>query len=186
MLLQTLQLRDLIDRITHDGCSSVEMSLAQPTATLHSVKQMVNVGETEFLDRIKVFKWRDVFMEMAVKILQHKGGLPWEFRQHGSYISICIVPTSQNRRRQPTIVFFRSESDTLICVTPFVPQLHCPIRMGEILTGQLLFTPRTSRRAQNMSILLGRPLLALSTNPKRGEPCDSHIASSILFIRPRY
>lgn len=82
--------------------------------------------------------------------------------------------------------FFRSESDTLICVTPFVPQLHCPIRMGEILTGQLLFTPRTSRRAQNMSILLGRPLLALSTNPKRGEPCDSHIASSILFIRPRY
>jgi len=84
MSLKTLQLKDLIDRITHDGCSTLEMSLAQPIATLHSVKQMVNVGETEFLDRIKVYKWRDVFMELAIKILQHSTGLPWEEARQGS------------------------------------------------------------------------------------------------------
>lgn len=74
----TRQLEDLIDRVTQDRCSTREMMLAVPPETLHAYRQMVSVGETEFVDRVKVFKWRDMLQFMAIKILADDGGVDWK------------------------------------------------------------------------------------------------------------
>lgn len=67
-------MQDLIDRITQTGCTTKEMMLGLPSAALSTSKATtLPVGETEFLIRIKVFKWRDVFQTMAIKLLQVNG-----------------------------------------------------------------------------------------------------------------
>lgn len=75
----TRQLEDLIDRVTQHECTNQEMMLAVPPESLHASKHIVAVGETEFVERINVFKWRDLLQFMAIKILlSDKGGYQWK------------------------------------------------------------------------------------------------------------
>ena len=67
-------MKDLIDRITQTDCTTKEMMLGLPAAAPSTSKAVSSfVGESEFVNRIKVFKWRDVFQTMAIKLLQVNG-----------------------------------------------------------------------------------------------------------------
>lgn len=69
-------MRDLVDRITlHKKCTTREM--------------LIGGGEKEYLKRIRLFKWRDVFQSLAVAILRSTaGGRTWNAEASGELNAI--------------------------------------------------------------------------------------------------
>lgn len=98
--IRSHQVRDLVDRITMEGdCSSLEMMLG--IAVRPETRDYTYIGEPDFVNRIKVFKWRDIFQTMAIQILRMEGtgesALEWEAGKHIPNIPSFNISTFQCR-----------------------------------------------------------------------------------------